>query len=224
MPLVRFVAGVNVNRFLVILFPIIQLYVLILILRDEVTVHPVVLALCPRDADYLDYHVGTLGRRLLALRPAKRRPSLRRRHRRRATLLYHVLLVLVRDHRRLVLAVGHCRRRIPARALVQGRARRHVRALALAEALRAEQRRAALRRRGDDGRIRVLAAGQTGFGDVTAGETVCLLHAVAVQLVQDAGRCRVQSRDYLALQARDVFADTALLQRLSLEMISARVS
>jgi len=117
----------------------------------------------------------------LILRPLEGRPSFRRRC--HSALLQRVLFILVRNHRHLVLAVGHRGRRASARAFVQSRTRRHVRALALAETLRAEQRRTALRRRGDDGCVRILAAGQTRLRDIAAGEAVRLLHAVAVQHV-----------------------------------------
>lgn len=209
MPLVHLVAGVNVNRFLFVSFLITYPRVSLLVLRDEVTVHPIVLALCPCNTD----HIGTLGRRLLTLCPSFCRYC------RRPVLFHQVLLILIQDHCRFVLAVSHCRRCASARTFVQGRAGRHICTFALTEALRAEQRRAALRRRRNDGCVRVLAAGQTDLRDIAAGETVRLPHAVAIQFVQDAGRRWVQSRDYLALQTRDLLADTALLQRFSLKAI-----
>lgn len=178
--LVRLVLSVHVDRFPFIL-PIVRPRILLFVVRDVVAVHAVVLAVRPYDVRNLDY-LGILRQQLLILRPLKRQPP-RRCRANNFTPLHRVLLVLVYNHRHLVLAVGHRGRRAPARALVQSRPRRHVRAFALAETLRAEQRRTALRRRGDDGRVRILAAGQTRLRDIAAGEAVRLFHAVAVQHV-----------------------------------------
>lgn len=173
-PRICLVERIYVNRFL---FP------LLFISRREITIHPIVLALCPRDIRRFD-HVHFLQRFLRSPIPADPQLFLRQfttvLHNHRFLLL--VVVVVVVYHRGLVLAVGNHCRRTPI-GFIQRGTWRYVGALTLAKTFGAEQRGTALRGGRDNRHIRILAARQTCFRDVAPGKAVRFLHP-PVQVVE----------------------------------------